>query len=46
MSGPDDGAIDTERRREAARWLAVAMEDARVARACLGMVQPAFGIAA
>lgn len=46
MSGPDDGAIETERRREAARWLAVAMEDARVALACLEMAQPAFGIAA
>ncbi len=46
MSGPDDGANETERRREAARWLAVAMEDARVARACLEMPQPAFGIAA
>ena len=46
MSGPDEGAIETERRREAARWLAVAMEDARVALACLEMARPAFGIAA
>jgi HEPN domain-containing protein len=46
MSGPDEGATDAERRREAARWLAVAAEDARVARVCLEMPQPALGIAA
>ena len=34
------------RRTEAGRWLGVAAEDSRVARACLGMDPPALGIAA
>jgi HEPN domain-containing protein len=34
------------RRVEAARWLAIAMEDARVAAACLGLDPPAPGVAA
>lgn len=46
MSVPDEDATESERRREAARWLAVAMEDARVARACPEMSEPASGIAA
>jgi HEPN domain-containing protein len=45
MSGPDP-ELQSERRREAARWCAVASEDARVARVCLEMPQPAPGIAA
>ena len=35
-----------ERRREAARWLVIAGEDARVARGCLQMEPPAVGVAA
>jgi HEPN domain-containing protein len=35
-----------ERRREAARWLVIAREDARVARACLLMEPQAVGVAA
>src|SRR5712691_1568305 len=35
-----------ERRREATRWLVIAGEDARVARACLRMAPPAVGVAA
>lgn len=34
------------RRQEAARWLTVAAEDMRVARACLRMEPPAVGVAA
>lgn len=34
------------RRQEAARWLTVAAEDMRVARACLRMEPPAIGVAA
>jgi hypothetical protein len=34
------------RRSEAGRWLGVAAEDSRVARACLGIDPPALGIAA
>ena len=46
MSGRDEAALAAERRREATRWLAIAADDARVARACLEMAQPALGIAA
>jgi HEPN domain-containing protein len=35
-----------ERRREAGRWHAIAMEDARVATACLHIDPPALGMAA
>ena len=42
MNADDDG----ERRREAARWRAIAVEDMRVALACLQMEPPAIGIAA
>ena len=38
--------VALERRREAARWLVIAREDARVARACLGMELPAVGVEA
>lgn len=34
------------RQVEASRWLAIAMEDARVAAACLGLDPPAPGVAA
>lgn len=34
------------RRSDAERWLAIAAEDARVARACIGIDPPAFGISA
>jgi len=34
------------RRSEAGRWLGVAAEDSRVARACLGIDPPTLGIAA
>jgi HEPN domain-containing protein len=37
---------DAERRREAARWRVIAVEDMRVARACLGMEPPAIEAAA
>ena len=46
MSDRDESDASAERQREAARWLAIAADDARVARACLGMAQPALGIAA
>jgi len=36
----------SERRREAAGWLAIAREDVRVARACLSLDPPAQGVAA
>lgn len=34
------------RRSEAARWLTIAVEDARSARACLALDPPTFGVAA
>jgi HEPN domain-containing protein len=37
---------DAERRLEAARWMVIAREDMRVARACLRMEPPAIGVAA
>jgi HEPN domain-containing protein len=37
---------EAERRREAARWRVIAIEDMRVARACLRMEPPAIGVAA
>ena len=39
-------ALDDERKREAARWLKIAIEDRAVARACRDMVPPSVGIAA
>jgi HEPN domain-containing protein len=36
----------SERRREAAGWLAIAREDVRVAQACLLLAPPALGVAA
>jgi HEPN domain-containing protein len=45
MSGPDP-ALEAERRREAGRWLVIALEDIRVARMCLAMAEPARGAAA
>jgi HEPN domain-containing protein len=45
MSGADPTLI-AERKREAARWLAVALVDRRVAETCLAMNPPTFGIAA
>jgi HEPN domain-containing protein len=42
MSGEDA----SERRREAAGWLAIAREDLRVGRACLSLDPPARGVAA
>lgn len=45
MSGTDPTLI-TERKREAARWLAVALADRRVAETCMAMSPPTFGIAA
>ena len=41
-----NGDEASERRREAARWLAVAREDVRVARACLSLDPPAEGVSA
>lgn len=35
-----------DRKEEAARWLAIAMEDIRVSRACLDLFEPALGAAA
>jgi HEPN domain-containing protein len=42
MSGDDA----SERRREAASWLAIAREDVRVARGCMSLNPPAYGVAA
>jgi HEPN domain-containing protein len=42
MSGPDPADGD-DIRREAARWLAVAADDRRIAEACLGLDPPALG---
>jgi HEPN domain-containing protein len=41
-----NGDETAEQRREAAGWLAIAREDVRVARACLALDPPAFGMAA
>ena len=41
-----NGDEASERRREAAGWLAIAREDVRVARACLSLDPPAYGVAA
>ena len=41
-----NGDEESERRREAAGWLAVAREDVRVAHACLALNPPALGVAA
>ena len=41
-----NGDEASERRREAAGWLAIAREDVRVARACLSLDPPARGVAA
>ena len=41
-----NGDEAAEQRREAAGWLAIAREDVRVARACLALDPPAFGMAA
>lgn len=43
MSATDDVA---EKRREVDRWIAVANEDLRAARACLSIDEPALGAAA
>ncbi len=42
MSGRDPADGD-DIRREAARWLAVAADDRRIAEACLGLDPPALG---
>jgi HEPN domain-containing protein len=46
MSGSDKPLTNLEQLREATRWLAIAVEDARVARSCLQMASPALGVAA
>ena len=45
MSGSDQ-ELEEDRRREAGRWLAVAMADMRVASLCLDANEPMLGIAA
>jgi HEPN domain-containing protein len=39
-------ALDDDRKREAARWFRIAIEDQAVARICLNMSRPSVGIAA
>lgn len=42
----DDESIGPERRREASRWLTIALEDRRVASACIALEMPSFTVAA